>query len=242
MDLLANYPPPLTPHPGDRLDEASDVLGAARRLQAAPELAQRACGRAVNDGEWLWLQYWFWLYYNPKHLAGFGKHEGDWELIQIGLDAEQRPQVVTYAQHNGGAARGWDQIERHPDQDGPHPAVYVAPFSHASYLEARTHFHPGGLDSPDGQGPTYLPRIERFGQWALWPGRWGNSTGVFPRLTGGRLGGRSPASPGAQKGRWERPTGFHQAATRKRSFGAVDGLCGASATPPIHTRRASGPR
>jgi hypothetical protein len=96
--------------------------------------------------------------------------------------------------------------------------VYVAPFSHASYFEARTHWHPGGPDTPDGEGPAYRPRIERFGTWATWPGRWGNSTGVL----GGRLGGRSPSSPGAQKGRWERPTSFHDQARRKRPFGLVD--------------------
>jgi hypothetical protein len=226
LDLLANYPDPLTPNAGDRFDEVykddPELLADARRLQADPNLAERAYGRVVEDGEWLWLQYWFWEYYNPKHLLGFGRHEGDWELIQVGLDSERQPQVVTYAQHNGGAGRAWSEVEHHPDPDGVHPVVYVAPFSHASYFEARTHWHPGGPDTPDGKGPSYLPKIERFGPWATWPGRWGNSTGVLATLSGGRLGGRSPASPGAQTGRWERPTEFHDRAERKRPLAAID--------------------
>jgi hypothetical protein len=219
LELLTDYPGSLTPHPGDRLDEAPNVVGDARRLQADPGLAERAYGRAVEDGPWLWLQYFFWLYYNPKHLLGFGKHEGDWELVQIGLDSERVPRVATYAQHSGGAGRAWEEVERERDGDTEYPVVYVAPFSHASYFEPRTHWHPGGPDTPDGKGPAYRPRIERFGPWATWPGRWGNSTGVL----GGRLGGRSPESPGAQTGRWERPTAFHGEVERKRPFGAVDG-------------------
>jgi hypothetical protein len=225
LDLLSDYPAPHTPDSGDRLDEVgeeADLVDDARRLQADARFAERAYGRAIRDGEWLWLQYWFWEYYNPKHLLGFGRHEGDWELIQIGLGAENAPEVVTYAQHNGGAGGNWDEIELAQRADGQHPVVYVAPFSHASYFEARTHWHPGGPDSPDGEGPAYLPTIELFGAWATWPGRWGNSTGVLAKLTAGRLGGRSPAGPGAQKDRWEGPTGFHKAAQRKRLFAYID--------------------
>jgi hypothetical protein len=218
LDLIGDYPGSIAALPGDRLDEAPDVLADARRMQVDPAIAERAYGRAVRDGPWLWLQYFFWEYYNPKHLLGFGKHEGDWELIQIGLDSDSRPQVATFAQHNGGEARDWLEVEREGEGEDEHPVVYVAPFSHASYFEARTHWHPGGPDTPDGEGPAYRPRIERFGAWGVWPGRWGNSRGVL----GGKLGGRSPASPGAQKGRWERPTAFHGQAQRKRPFGLVD--------------------
>jgi hypothetical protein len=226
LDLLTSYPAGRTPSGDDRLDEihkdGPDLIADASRLQARPELAQRAYGRAIRDGEWLWLQYWFWEYYNPKNLLGFGKHEGDWELIQLGLDDQQVPRVVTYAQHNGGAPKTWEEIEHHEDAEGVHPVVYVAPFSHASYFDSRTHWHPGGPETADGRGPNYLPRIERFGPWATWPGRWGNSAGVLASLSGGKLGGRSPPSPGAQTGRWLRPTEFHQQAERKRPFGAVD--------------------
>jgi hypothetical protein len=218
LDFLGAYPDSLEAHPGDRLDEAPGTLADARRMQADSRVAERAYGRAVRDGEWLWLQYFFWEYYNPKHLLGFGKHEGDWELVQIGVDSGTVPRVATYAQHNGGAGRDWSEVEREGEGEDEHPVVYVAPFSHASYFEARTHWHPGGPDTPDGEGPAYRPRIERFGAWGEWPGRWGNSTGVL----GGRLGGRSPASPGTQTERWERPTAFHSKVQLKRPFGLVD--------------------
>jgi hypothetical protein len=218
---LVDYPGSEQPDDSDRLDEGPRYLGDARRLQANPAIAERAYGRAVRDGSWLWLQYWFWEYYNPKHVLGFGRHEGDWELIQIGLE-DGTPRVATYAQHNGAAGCAWEELEHREDGDGVHPVVYVAPFSHASYFEARTHWHPGGPDTPDGNGPAYLPRLERFEAWATWPGRWGSSTGVLARISGGRLGGRSPASPGAQRGRWERPTEFHDKARRKRPFGLID--------------------
>jgi hypothetical protein len=219
---LADLAGPGQPQDGDRLDEGQRYLGDARRLQADAGLAERAYGRAVRDDPWLWLQYWFWEYYNPKHLLGFGRHEGDWELIQIGLDEDRVPRVATYAQHNGAAGCDWEELEHHEDEEGVHPVVYVAPFSHASYFEARTHWHPGGPDTPDGNGPAYLPRLERFQAWGEWPGRWGASTGVLAKISGGRLGGRSPSSPGAQKGRWDHPTRFHEKARRKRPFGLVD--------------------
>ena len=71
-----------------------------------------------EDGGRTWLQYWLWCYYNPKHLLGWGKHEGDWEVVQIGLDGET-PDVLTYSQHENGEARDWDKAQppgRSPDR------------------------------------------------------------------------------------------------------------------------------
>jgi hypothetical protein len=89
LDLRAHYPGGLEPDAGDRFDETTDVLADARRLQADPDLAERAYGRAVKDGEWLWLQYFFWEYYNPKHLLGFGRHEGDWASHDEGRERRE---------------------------------------------------------------------------------------------------------------------------------------------------------
>ena len=58
-----------------------------------------------EDGGRVWLQYWMWSYYNPKHLLGLGKHEGDWEVVQIGLADAGEPEVATFSQHEGGEAR-----------------------------------------------------------------------------------------------------------------------------------------
>jgi hypothetical protein len=202
LELLSTY----EVQGGDRLDEAGDPLPAARRFQADPAYRERVYGRVAHDGGRTWLQYWLWCYYNPKHLLGFGKHEGDWEMVQIGLAADDAPELVTYSQHEGGEAHDWADIRHH---DTNHPVVYVAPLSHACYFEPGAHPYVFGVDNPDGSLPPILPRVEPLGDWKTWTGRWGNSTGV----RGGQFGGRSPASPGRQGQKWDHPAAWHLRAT-----------------------------
>ncbi len=202
LALLASY----DVRDGDRLDEAGDPLPASRRFQGDPAYRERVYARVKPDGGRVWLQYWLWCYYNPKHLLGLGKHEGDWELVQVGLGADGAPEVATYSQHEDGEARDWDDMER----NGDHPVVYVAPLSHACYFEPGSHPYVLGVDNPDGSLPPVLPKLEEFGAWASWNGRWGNSTGVG----GGTFGGRSPASPGRQSKKWDRPAAWHAGAVR----------------------------
>jgi hypothetical protein len=186
---------------GDRIDEAGDPIAASRRFQGDPGYRERVYGRVAADGDRVWLQYWLWCYYNPKQLLGFGRHEGDWEMVQVGLGAGGAPEVATFSQHEGGEARDWGDMER----QGDHPVVYVAPLSHACYFEAGAHPYWVGVDNPDDTLPPILPRVEPFGAWESWSGRWGNSTGV----AGGRFGGRSPASPARQGQKWEHPSAWH---------------------------------
>lgn len=185
---------------GDRIDEANDYLDASRHFQARPDYRERVYGRVKEDGGRVWLQYWLWAYYNPKHLLGWGRHEGDWEVVQIGLDGDT-PAVLTYSQHSHAEARDWDKA-RH---QGDHPIVYVAPLSHACYFEPGAKPYVLGVDNPDGSQPPVLPRVEPLGAWTGWTGRWGASRGVL----GGRFGGRSPASPGRQGQKWDHPAAWH---------------------------------
>lgn len=215
LGMLARYPGGLEPRAGDRLDEASDVLADAQRMQPQERYRNRAYGRVVRTQKRTWLQYWLWLYYNPKHLAGLGRHEGDWELVQVGLDAGGEPEVLTYAQHGGGERKPFEAAEHHRDGDGVHPVVYVAPFSHAAYFEPGTHFHLGGTDNPDGAIVEPLPALEPFEAWARWPGSWGSSRGVLWGWSPIDLGGRSPRSPGRQRQRWSRPDQFHAEARER---------------------------
>src|SRR5918995_1802414 len=205
LDLIAAYPDELRPATGHRLDETGDILAEARRMQGEESYANRIYGRVVRCRGRKWLQYWFWLYYNPKHLLGFGRHEGDWEMIQVGLSEADEPELVTYAQHDHGERKRFDQLDPHREGDGLHPIVYVAPFSHASYFEPGTHFYLGGTDNPDGGVMMPLPAVEEFGDWAVWEGRWGNSRGVFWRWSAGKLGGGTPAGPGKQEPKWSNP-------------------------------------
>jgi len=105
LEALAAYPAGLAPRRDDCLAMAPDVLGDARRMEGAERYAGRLYGRVAEDSGRTWLQYWLWLYYNPKNLFGFGKHEGDWELVQIGLGADGRPELAAYAGPRARAGR-----------------------------------------------------------------------------------------------------------------------------------------
>jgi hypothetical protein len=83
--------------------------------------------------------------------------------------------------------------------------VYVAPLSHACYFEPGAHPYVFGVDNPDDTLPPILPKLEEFGSWSRWSGRWGASRGVG----GGKFGGRSPASPGRQGAKWDHPATWH---------------------------------
>jgi hypothetical protein len=224
---------------GDRLDEVGDPVAASRHFQGEPAYRERVYGRVVEDGGRTWLQYWLWCYYNPKQLLGFGKHEGDWEMVQVGLGADGTPEVATYSQHEGGEAHDWADV-RHYQTD--HPIAYVAPLSHACYFEPGAHPYVLGVDNPDNSLPPILPRVEPFGDWDAWTGRWGNSTGVL----GGRFGGRSPASPGCQGQKWEHPATWHvraRAATPLRQGRRVVRQLGRATYPrllDIQARREDG--
>jgi hypothetical protein len=216
LALLSNYPDGLRAKAGDRLDEAADELAAARVLQGDPVYAGRVYGRVATDGDLTWLQYWLWFYYNPKHLLGLGRHEGDWELVQVGLAADGSPAVVTGSQHETGEARRFEDVRTHRSADGVHPVVFVAPFSHANYFEPGAKPYLGGVDHPSNLLAPALPaHVEPLGHWATWPGRWGNSDGILAPLSRGRLGGRSPASPARQGDRWRRPARYHEQAVER---------------------------
>jgi hypothetical protein len=230
LELLNAYPDGVPPGARDCICLAPDFLGDARRMETESACSARLYGRALEDGGRTWLQYWFWLYYNPKNLFGFGKHEGDWEMIQLGLDEHGEVEVATYAQHDGGESRGRDEIEWTEREGGPHPVVYVAPLSHASYFEPRTHPYPIGIDHPYGDGPELLAPVVPFGAWAEWPGRWGNSERVIARRIG-----NGPPSPSRQLPKWDRPALFHARVKRRRLRSALGRLvhwAGGATYPP----------
>jgi hypothetical protein len=207
INTLTRYPGGLKPRADDCLAMAPDHAGDARRMEWEEAHRGRIYGRVVEDEGRTWLQYWFWLYYNPKNLLGFGKHEGDWEMIQLGLGAGGEPEVATYAQHDSGEARPWrdGDMEFAPD-DPLRPVVYIAPLSHASYFNPNSHPYFFGIDHPYADGPaaTDLP-VVAFGPWVDWEGRWGSTE----RTIGGRIGG-GPRSPRWQNPKWERPAIWHR--------------------------------
>jgi hypothetical protein len=210
---LSTYPEGLLAERNDALQLAPNVVGDARAMELSEEFGGRLYGRVVPDGKRTWLQYWFWLYYNPKNLFGLGRHEGDWEMIQIGLDGDGRREVATYAQHGSGEARrfGRDQIEMRPHEGRDHPVVYVAPLSHASYFEAQAHPYLPGVDNPAGGGPEEWLPVAEFGPWVDWGGHWGRSDWGIPGILR-----KGPHGPAHQNPKWGSPGQWHGKMRRRK--------------------------
>jgi hypothetical protein len=169
---------------------------------ARPELRNRIHGRAVESGGRVWLQYWFWYFYNDYNLAlGAGRHEGDWEMIQLRLH-DGEPDLAVYAQHRRAEKRSWSEVARasgRPDT----PMVYVARGSHASYFEPGFHETEAWYDLADGRRETpelELEILDESGGWALWPGMWGDTR---PRRPGG-IDQPSPEAP-CEHRQWRDP-------------------------------------
>jgi hypothetical protein len=180
---------------------AGDVL-AARREEVV-------YGRAAWSAGRLWLQYWLFYYYNDKGFLKAGRHEGDWEIVQLRIGADGSPDAVAYGRHGGGERAGWEEVERCRGDAGEAPVVYCARGSHAAMLRPGTQPAPVVPDHNDGLGPRSRPRLIEIGDeppgWVRWPGRWGSTRRREA------FEGDSPPGP-ARQPQWRRPAEFHEEA------------------------------
>jgi len=185
-----------------------DYAEQARRLHAMERYANRTYGHAVTDAAGdLWLQYWFFYFFNDYNLIGSvikaGLHEGDWEMIQIRL-RDERPDHAVYAQHGKSSSRDWRQVDVVPGAE--RPIVYVARGSHAAYFEPGAHWTGHWFDRADAKRKSRDQRLEIVvddapeWRWMRWPGAWGDTK----RRGGNPLDADSPNSPGCRP-RWEDP-------------------------------------
>jgi hypothetical protein len=178
---LSNLPPM-----GGRFDFPRDMV----QPKSAPLAGYH---RVVFAGSLWWHQFWTWWLYNPKKYVGFGAHEGDWEMVQLGcIDEEgEFPVLMTCSQHDGGEKREYWRTELDRDL----PKVYVARDSHANYFATNEDV----TDQADGKG-ALLATIEwrDFGPWAEWKGKWGNSD-------------NSPG-PLSTRRAWQAPHAYHSQA------------------------------
>ena len=183
----------------DYLDAANTWYQQDAQRMRAAGYGDRVYGRVVTSGGKTWLQYWRFSYYNPQNVLGFGVHEGDWEFIQVGLNADGAPDVATYAQHGGGERCAWSQVQK----SGGAPVVYVALASHASYFSSGV--NPRGFYPDDyhrGGGYQVRPALEVVSQatpFMAWRGKWGASSS-------------SPAAPRSQ-GKWSAPNTCNSSAS-----------------------------
>jgi hypothetical protein len=201
---------------------ASDVIGNTTRNYAKnaaamhknPAYRDRVYGHARKDSNGrLWLQYWLFYYYNDFQLLGSlvtgGKHEGDWELVQIRLGPSEQPEQAVYSQHKTAESKAWADT---PKQGANTPLVYVARGSHANYFGRGAHWTGTWFDQADGNGPKITPAVEVVGDsapaWLLWPGFWGDT-----KTTGNPLVSQSPISPG-RRPHWLDPAKLSGAAPK----------------------------
>lgn len=195
LDFLgAKYPDGKAAKEGDLIsDTRRDYAEASGRLHRLGKYANRIYGHFVEDKKRneRWLQYWFFYFYNDFNLVGniigAGRHEGDWEMIQLRLGKDDVPDYAVYAQHKHAGVRHWGQVERLPG--GKRPVVYVARGSHASYFEPGPHGTGAWIDWADGGRPRETDsklEIVREGEpgwkWLDWPGHWGDSKPATIRL------------------------------------------------------------
>ncbi len=89
----------------------------------------------VADAGLVFVQYWFYWYYNDWN----NKHESDWEGITLRFEAASveeallsEPVAVGNSQHEGGERADWDDPKL--ERVGDRPVVYSSAGSHASYF------------------------------------------------------------------------------------------------------------
>jgi hypothetical protein len=117
-------------------------------------------GHVAHAGEQTVLQYWYFYYddvysypFVPSGLL-WQAHEGDWEVVNVVLSADDEPQFVGYSQHCLGQRRDWSAT---PRLDGTHPIVHVALGSHANYFS--TGLHPFNLACVPSQVQAILSQL-----------------------------------------------------------------------------------
>lgn len=227
----------------DHLDAVGkDYVADAREMHARPGYANQVYGfvNRHSDDE-LWLQYWFFYYYNDKAFLFQGLHEGDWEMVQFRIGADGEPDVAAYAQHTYGEKCAWGDVEKEQGPGGPAPVVYSARGSHASYFRPGTYSQaPVIPDHNDDKGPRVRPQLNVITAedpaWVGWPGRWG-STGHLLKTPFGTIGADSPPGPRWHDA-WEHPGHFYETSKPAAELGPVAGADLRKPAPPqIEVRR-----
>jgi len=222
----------LREHPGTLFDDANRLHGSTGGY------ADKMYGRVVpTSGDAVWVQYWFFYYYNSKSFFGgvWGNHEGDWEMMQILLDEDDQPVLATYSQHEGSESCNWSDVTT---DDNGHPIDYVGAGSHSNYFLAGTSYPvvvggglPVGTDQADGEGgdPVYPHVVDISSEpgWTTWPGRWGSS-----ELSPGSLPSHDAWDPGPYL---EESSGCRQEASYMSAPSSMQGQQASvgEQTPPI---------
>lgn len=166
-------------------------------------------GRQASDRHGrIWLQYWWFYAYNEfglvKDWIRAGDHEGDWEMAQIRLDTESKPDIVMYTQHRVAGVRTWKNVQK--DRQTGRPILFVANGSHAGYFQRGPHWNGFYREPANGRGQQLDQELVVVDQsnpefrWLEWPGHWGG-TKARNRIL---IDADSPRGP-AMRGHWNDP-------------------------------------
>ena len=125
----------------DRRDHAR-LRRHAAALHRQARYGDRVYGHARRDTQGrLWLQYWLFYYYNDFQLLGpllrGGKHEGDWELVQLRLERRRAARAGRLQPAHARREQGLDGRQQGRSTT---PLVYVARGSHANYFGPGSHW------------------------------------------------------------------------------------------------------
>ena len=149
--------------------------------------------RLVSSGERHLVQYWMFYAFNN---GTFNRHEGDWEMFQVLLNAEFEPTAVMFSQHQTGLRTAWDSVTR---GDANAVEVYVAKGSHGTSCLPETINATAAGSEAKVLGPSDYLLVELSDPgdgdpappWLAFAGRWGEWGGSFGDL----LGTRGPQGP-----------------------------------------------
>ena len=179
------------------------------------------------------LQFWLFYYFNDwqndaRNPTVWQFHEGDWEVVNVGLTEDLHPIYAAYSRHCTGGTRQWIKVET---RDSTHPVVYVARGSHGNFFEPGP--QPGSDEClPDAiraldldinnvdatglglsMGPGGKLPIDRIAlsdvPWLSFQGAWGE--GNFIRYVNNRgarrsrAAGASPLGPAQHRHLWSDP-------------------------------------
>jgi hypothetical protein len=222
LDLLARMARSGSAREDDRLTEPT-TIGAVRDIQDVERYPASVYCRTALDGDYLWLQYWLWFSYKLNNLFGSRQHQGDWKLVQIGVDRDENlPRVLSANQEGEAFSASWDEVAKWrcgDSEDGAcsHPVANVELFTHRIGFESA---RAAGAEHEPGEH-SELPVALTMGEWNEWPGFWGGNEGKFGY-------GRSPRGPKHQDRGWESPADLHHKARARARGRRRDGFL----TPP----------
>jgi hypothetical protein len=206
LELLERYRPQLV------LDSAEEYTPQPVNRHGEARPVERIYGHLAREGDTTWLQYWLFYPYNPQDrgVLKTGRHEGDWELVQLRLDRNGRPDRATMAQHTWAEGCAWSELERRGIGKFEIPVVYVANGSQANHSRPGTYDRPwpDPNDEADGHGRRLRPPLEVITddapRWVTEEARWGESRASF--IPGEES---SPQGPMFQPNRrWSQPSSF----------------------------------